>query len=52
MTEADKPIKQRNRAIADNESKQQATGDFRVSVWAVIMVALIGVAVFGWLLVR
>jgi uncharacterized protein HemX len=52
MNEADKDIKERNRAIADNESKQQTTGDIRVSLWAIGVAVLIGLAVFGWLLVR
>lgn len=52
MTEAEKDIKQRNRAVAENESRQQTTGDIRVSVWAIGVTALIGLAVFGWLLAR
>lgn len=52
MNEADKDIKARDRAIADNESKQQTTGDIRVSLWAIGVAALIGLAVFGWLLAR
>jgi hypothetical protein len=52
MNEADKDIKERNRAIAENESKQQTTGDIRVSVWAIGVAVLIGLAVFGWILAR
>jgi hypothetical protein len=52
MSEADKDIKERNRAIAENESKQQTTGDIRVSVWAIGVAVLIGLAVFGWILAR
>jgi hypothetical protein len=52
MTEADRQIKQRDRTIAENESALQTTSDARVSVWAIAMAALIGVAVFGWVLLR
>jgi uncharacterized protein HemX len=52
MNEAEQTTKQRDRAIAENESAQQTTGDVRVSVWAIGLAALIGMAVFGWVLMR
>jgi hypothetical protein len=52
MNEAEKTTKLRDRAIAENESAQQTTGDIRVSIWAVAVAMLIGVAAFGWVLTR
>jgi uncharacterized protein HemX len=52
MNETDKEIKERDIAIAENESKQQTTGDIRVSVWAVGVAVLLGLGFFGWLLAR
>jgi len=52
MNEAEKEAKQRDRTIAENESAQQTTGAIRVSVWAIAVAALIGVALFGWVLTR
>jgi hypothetical protein len=45
-------IKQRDRQIARNESEMQASGDVRVTAWAVALAVVIGFAVFGWLLFR
>jgi hypothetical protein len=45
-------IKQRDRQIARNESEMQASGDVRVTTWAVALAVVIGFAVFGWLLFR
>jgi uncharacterized protein HemX len=52
MNETEKDNKERDIAIAENESKQQTTGDIRVSVWAIGVAVLIGLAVFGWVLAR
>ena len=48
MNEADEKSKLRNRKIAENESQMQATGDIRVSVWAIAVAVIIGLAAFGW----
>lgn len=50
MNEAEE--KERNRTIAENESERQTTGDIRVSAWAVGIAVLIGLAVFGWVMLR
>jgi uncharacterized protein HemX len=52
MNETEKELKERNATIAENESKQQTTGDIRVSVWAIAVAVLAGLAVFGWMLAR
>jgi hypothetical protein len=52
MNEAEGETKQRNRVIAENESDRQTTGDIRVSVWAIGLAVLIGIAVFGWVWMR
>jgi uncharacterized protein HemX len=52
MNETEKEIKERDVTIAENESKQQTTGDIRVSVWAIGVAVVIGLAVFGWMLAR
>jgi hypothetical protein len=52
MNEAEKEIKERDITIAENESKRQTTGAIRVSVWAIGVAVLIGLAVFGWMLAR
>ena len=39
--------RQRNREIAENEADRQATGDVRVSVWAIAVTVIAGVIVFG-----
>ncbi|CAN5184330.1 hypothetical protein BH11PSE4_BH11PSE4_38550 [soil metagenome] len=52
MNEAEKDNKQRDRVIAENESERQVTGDIRVSVWAIVAAVLIGLAVFGWVVLR
>lgn len=43
--------KQRDREIARNESERQATGDVRVSSWAIAIAAIVVLAGFavGWL---
>jgi hypothetical protein len=46
------PEKARNREIADNEAERQTTGDIRVSVWAIAVAVIIGLAAVGWVLVH
>jgi hypothetical protein len=52
MSDADKDRKTRNREIAENESARQTTGDVRVSVWAIAVAVLIGLAAVGWVLLH
>lgn len=52
MSDSEPDIKQRDRVIAANESDRQTTGDIRVSTWAIAIAVLIGLAVFGWVLLR
>jgi uncharacterized protein HemX len=52
MNEAEKDIKQRDKTIAENESERQTGGDIRVSTWAVAIALVIGLAVFGWAMLR
>jgi len=47
MAEGNLDNKQRDRAIAANESAQQTTGDIRVSVWAIVFAIIIAVIVVG-----
>ena len=44
--------KARNRKIAENEAERQTIGDIRVSVWAIGVAVVIGLAAFGWVLVN
>ena len=44
--------KERNREIAENESARQTTGDIRVSVWAIAVAVIIGLAAVGWVLIH
>jgi uncharacterized protein HemX len=52
MNEADEKSKVRDIKIARNESRMQATGDARVSLWAVAAAVIIGLAAFGWVFVH
>jgi len=52
MNQADEKSKVVDRKIAQNEASMQARGDVRVSVWAVAVAVIIGLAVFGWIWVR
>jgi uncharacterized protein HemX len=52
MSDADKDNKTRNREIAENESVRQTTGDIRVSVWAIAVAVIIGLAAVGWVLLH
>ena len=45
--------KQRNREIAENEAERQTVSDIRVSVWAIAIAVILGVAAVGlWWLIR
>lgn len=48
MNQADEKSKVRDIKIARNESRMQATGDARVSLWAIAAAVIIGVVAFGW----
>jgi hypothetical protein len=52
MNEAEREIKQRDKTIAENESDRQTVSAVRVSTWAVAISVLIGLAVFGWVMLR
>jgi uncharacterized protein HemX len=52
MNEADEDNKTRNREIAQNEAERQTTGDIRVSVWAIAVAVIIGLAAVGWVLIH
>ena len=52
MNEADRDTKERNSAIAENESARQTGGDIRVSIWAIAVTVVVALAVFGWMLAR
>lgn len=50
MTDPTGESKERNREIAANESTRQTIGDIRVSVWAIAVAVIIGLAAVGWVL--
>jgi hypothetical protein len=52
VNDAGKDTKQRNREIARNESVRQTIGDIRVSVWAIAIAVIVGLAVVGWMWMR
>ena len=52
MNEADEDNKTRNREIAQNEAERQTIGDIRVSVWAIAVAVVIGLAAVGWVLLH
>jgi hypothetical protein len=52
MTNAENDTKQRNREIAQNEADRQTVGDVRVSVWAIAVAVVIGLAAVGWVLIH
>ena len=52
MSEPSDETKARNREIAENESARQTAGDVRVSVWAIAVAVVIGVAAVGWVLLH
>jgi hypothetical protein len=52
MNDADKDTKTHNREIAENEAERQTVGDIRVSVWAIAVAVIIGLAAIGWVLLH
>jgi hypothetical protein len=44
--------KVRDRKIAANEAERQIIGDVRVSVWAIAVAVVIGLAAVGWVLIH
>ena len=52
MNEPSDKNKARNREIAENESARQTTGDVRVSVWAIAVAVVIGLAALGFVLIN
>jgi uncharacterized protein HemX len=52
MNDADRDEKLRNHEIAENEADRQTVGDIRVSVWAIAVAVIIGLAAVGWVLIH
>ena len=52
MNEPDEDNKTRNREIAQNEAQRQTIVDIRVSVWAIAVAVIIGLAAVGWVLIH
>jgi len=52
VNDANKEDKARNREIAENEAGRQTVGDVRVSVWAIAVAVVIGLAAVGWVLLQ
>jgi uncharacterized protein HemX len=52
VTDTDKENKERDREIAENEAERQTVGDIRVSVWAIAVAVVIGLAAVGWVLIH
>jgi uncharacterized protein HemX len=52
MTDPTGESRERNREIAENESTRQTIGDIRVSVWAIALAVIIGLAAVGWVLIH
>jgi hypothetical protein len=52
VTDPTGEIKERDREIAANESARQTTSAIRVSTWAIAVAVVIGLLVFGWVLVN
>jgi hypothetical protein len=50
MNETSDDTKQRDREIAENEAERQTIGDIRVSIWAIAVAVVIGLAAIGWVL--
>jgi uncharacterized protein HemX len=48
MNIEDEKSKVRDIKIAKNESRMQATGEARVSLWAIAAAVIIGLVAFGW----
>ena len=52
MNDPNTEDKTRNREIAENEADRQTVGDIRVSVWAIAVAVVIGLAAVGWVLLQ
>jgi hypothetical protein len=52
VNDANNEDKVRNREIAENEADRQTVGDVRVSVWAIAVAVVIGLAAVGWVLLQ
>ncbi|MGA8902668.1 hypothetical protein [Bradyrhizobium sp.] len=52
MTDPTGESKERNREIAANESARQTVSSIRVSVWAIAVAVVIGLAAFGWVMIN
>ena len=52
MSDTGNENKERNREIAENEAERQTIGDIRVSVWAIAVAVVIGLAAVGWVLIH
>jgi uncharacterized protein HemX len=52
VNDADRETEMRDREIAQNESTRQTIGDIRVSVWAIAVAVVIGLAAVGWVLIH
>ena len=52
MNDPNSENKARNREIAENEADRQTVGDIRVSVSAIAVAVVIGLAAVGWLLLQ
>ena len=52
MSDSNPENKARNKEIAENEAERQTTGDVRVSVWAIAVAVIIGLAAVGWVLLH
>ena len=51
MSDSDE-TKVRDHKIAENEAERQIVGDVRVSVWAIAVAVVIGLAAVGWVLIH
>ena len=52
MSDSENEDKARNREIAENEAERQTVSDIRVSVWAIAVAVIIGLAAVGWVLIH
>jgi hypothetical protein len=44
--------KARNRKIAENEAHRETVSAIRVSIWAIAVAVVIGLAAVGWVLIH
>ena len=52
MSDTGNDNKSSNREIAQNEAERQTVGDIRLSVWAIAVAVIIGLAAIGWVLIH